>query len=739
MPQADKIPWSGWYWPMSPTPPPLAAAGGPLEKFEQYCQVKFQKNLGLIPWENAHHHDPNTPWSGHCHGWSAAAILEEEPEIRTTSLGITFEVADVKGLLTEVHCSVALDLWLGSRDVHGVADDVLKVVQFHKALLEWVRNGEPVVMDMNNGPAVWNHPVYAYEMNIQPDAADPTVSHVTCTVNYASDAVPPGDVGTVELTRQFRYWIRGDSEQPSDGDWEQPDHPGFIWHPAYVKLTAAGANPATPYLSEIESFINRLMIIPMDRLYFLVPRIKWPIGPLPPDREPDDLFNPLLFRGLVTRDGVDGRVLPALASAWEVDDDGRTYVFHLRPGVTFHDGSPVVADDVVFSYQAIQNRELGSPHRAELEELIESIRAADPRTVIIRLRRRTDRFVADHGWHWIVPQRVVLEHGWHAFAEHPVGAGPFTLLEGEPGHVVTLAPYAGYYLGAPPVERIAFIQVPDTSRRLEMVVDGQADVAVFEAMEEVQRDLDRAPHLRAQAMGRGGDLRLEVQNRQLRGRVPNAHDGAWNASGWGLDTEPQQGPAQRSPAGPYRSHLRAREPEQGGFDIDADLPEWRIGTWWRAEIRQRASHAMVAEPPWTPPTSVVFEVVEREEVDGQACFRLLLTYPDRPRRAPYQYADLWVDANDRVPVRGVMHIGSRQIPMGLSFVVEVLRTASGRIDRTGRRSVAPDPRWPDAAIELPTFEAATSTGGIQLSSPATPFPLRLEESTYTVELVDWAL
>lgn len=738
MPQVDKIPWSGWYWPMSPTPPPLAAIGGPLEKFEQYCQIKFQKNLGLVAWENANHHDPSTPWSGHCHGWSAAAILEEEPEMGTTSLGITFEVADVKGLLTEVHCTCALDLWLGQRGL-GSADDVLTAVDFHKALLDWVRSGEPVVMDMTNEPAVWNYPVYGYEMTTQPDAADPTVSHVTCTVRYANDGVVPGFVGTEELTRTLKYWIKGDLEHPSGGDWEQPDHPGFIWHPAYVNLTAAGASPATPYLSEIESLIKRLVIIPMDRLYFLVRRVKWPIGPLPPDWVPEDPFHPLLFRGLVTRDGVDGRLVPALASAWEVEDGGLTYVFHLRPGVTFHDGSPVGADDVVFSYHAILDRELDSPHRAELEEVVESIRAEDRRTVVIRLQRPTDGFVADHCWHWIMPQSVVLERGWLSFAEHPVGAGPFRFVEGESGHLVSLAPYAGYYLGAPRVERIAFVEVPDASRRLEMLLDGQADVAVFDATEEFQRELDRAPYLRVAELGQGGDARLEVQSRQVRGRVPNAYDGAWNASGWGLDTEPPLGPAPRSPAGPYRSRVREREPEPGRFDESAEFPEWRLGTWWRLQIRQRASHAMVREPPWTPPTSVVFEVVAREEVDGEACYRLVVTYPDRPRRAPYQYGDLWVDVSERLPVRGVQHIGSRQVPMDLAFIVQVMRAASQRVDRTGTRSVVPDPRWPDAGIELPTFEVATPTGGIRVASPATPFPLRLEEADYVIELADWAL
>ena len=62
----------------------------------------------------------------------------------------------------------------------------------------------------------------------------------------------------------------------------------------------------------------------------------------------DEVVYANIFEGL-TRFGPDGAVLPGLAESWEVSDDGLTYTFHLRAGVTFHDGTTMDAEDVVFT------------------------------------------------------------------------------------------------------------------------------------------------------------------------------------------------------------------------------------------------------------------------------------------------------------------------------------------------------------------------------------------------------
>jgi hypothetical protein len=108
--EPSKMPWSGWWWPTGRFPPPMAAAGGPLDKFDRYIASLGLPPSGAGSWEATNHYKPGCPWCGHCHGWAAAAILEPEPT-RPVRVGmIDFTISDLKGLLTEVHCTDAYDL-----------------------------------------------------------------------------------------------------------------------------------------------------------------------------------------------------------------------------------------------------------------------------------------------------------------------------------------------------------------------------------------------------------------------------------------------------------------------------------------------------------------------------------------------------------------------------------------------------------------------------------------------------
>ncbi|PID35231.1 MAG: ABC transporter substrate-binding protein, partial [Rhodobacterales bacterium] len=89
----------------------------------------------------------------------------------------------------------------------------------------------------------------------------------------------------------------------------------------------------------------------------------------------DEVVYANIFEGL-TRFGPDGAVLPGLAERWEVSDDGRTYTFHLRQGVTFHDGTTMDADDVVFSLDRARAEDSTNAQKA-LFEGIESVTALD--------------------------------------------------------------------------------------------------------------------------------------------------------------------------------------------------------------------------------------------------------------------------------------------------------------------------------------------------------------------------
>ena len=83
-----------------------------------------------------------------------------------------------------------------------------------------------------------------------------------------------------------------------------------------------------------------------------------------------------IFEGL-TRFAEDGSVVPGLAESWDVSEDGRTYTFHLREGVTFHDGTSMDAEDVVFSLDRARAEDSVNAQKG-LFEGIESVEAVDP-------------------------------------------------------------------------------------------------------------------------------------------------------------------------------------------------------------------------------------------------------------------------------------------------------------------------------------------------------------------------
>jgi len=255
---ADKIPWAGYWWPMSKGETALGYyphnAPGPLEKYDQYIEAKYGGDSQAKEWELVNHYIPGCPsWFGHCHAWAAAAILEGEPRSSITKEGIIFYVGDLKALLTECHYSDPADFFLGTRfnptnnPSHAYED--VYANDFTIAIRQWIKDrGEPLVMDYDPGSEVWNHPFYKYEMTFTP--ADGNKVDVACTVWHVTDGVHADHLSDVSsasvFTYTYRYWITIDQSgeivtMPGTSGWTSSRHPDFLWHPAV-------SNHPNPYL-----------------------------------------------------------------------------------------------------------------------------------------------------------------------------------------------------------------------------------------------------------------------------------------------------------------------------------------------------------------------------------------------------------------------------------------------------------------------------------------------------------
>ncbi|RMF77662.1 MAG: ABC transporter substrate-binding protein, partial [Nitrospirae bacterium] len=174
----------------------------------------------------------------------------------------------------------------------------------------------------------------------------------------------------------------------------------------------------------------------------------------------------LTHRGLVRLDD-HLRPAPDLAT-WERLGPTR-YRFHLRPGVTFHDGRPLTAADVVATYRSLLDPALASPHRGIMEP-VAAVEAVDPRTVEFRLRHPFAPFLASL-------TLGICPAGWSGPGPPP-GAGPFRLVRRVRDQELDYERFPGY--AGPPV-RLARLRVrilPDATVRALELERGGVDLVI---------------------------------------------------------------------------------------------------------------------------------------------------------------------------------------------------------------------------------------------------------------------
>lgn len=154
---------------------------------------------------------------------------------------------------------------------------------------------------------------------------------------------------------------------------------------------------------------------------------------------------------------------PALAESWTVSDDGLTYTFGLRDGVTFHNGRAFGADDVVFSFNRIMNEETGSPQASRFTQ-VAAVNAIDNLTVEFVLSEPFAPFLSNLPNLIVVPQEVIEENG--NLQQVAVGTGPFKLAEVVPDTYVLLEAHPDYYRpGQPQLAALRYNVVPEASTR----------------------------------------------------------------------------------------------------------------------------------------------------------------------------------------------------------------------------------------------------------------------------------
>jgi peptide/nickel transport system substrate-binding protein len=197
----------------------------------------------------------------------------------------------------------------------------------------------------------------------------------------------------------------------------------------------------------------------------------------------------LLFDDLCTRDE-HLNVQPGLADRWDIPNS-LTYVFHLHPGVRFHDGRPLTSRDVKWTFDSLLQGKIRSTKAAAYRP-VDHIDAPDDSTVVFHLKEPFATFLwnVSDGAIGIVPYGSGDE-----ISRHPIGSGPFRFVEAEPDKEVIIESNDGYWGEKVRVKRVRFAVVPDATTRALELRKGSADIAATSLTGDMVLALQHEPNL----------------------------------------------------------------------------------------------------------------------------------------------------------------------------------------------------------------------------------------------------
>ncbi|MFC5337397.1 ABC transporter substrate-binding protein [Leucobacter denitrificans] len=197
-------------------------------------------------------------------------------------------------------------------------------------------------------------------------------------------------------------------------------------------------------------------------------------------------FDPAMFRGRATQYVLrqimtplteinnDMEVVPALGTEWEMIED-TVWQVKLREGVTFTNGEAFNADAVKYSFDRILDPANASPRRSLIVTL-DSVEVVDEHTVNFHTTQRDGAFPLALAYIEIAAPEYMEEVGPEAFAEAPIGTGPFKLVSSNPGRGIIMERNDDYFGEAPSFEQLVIKIIPETASRIAALQSGEADI-----------------------------------------------------------------------------------------------------------------------------------------------------------------------------------------------------------------------------------------------------------------------
>lgn len=210
-----------------------------------------------------------------------------------------------------------------------------------------------------------------------------------------------------------------------------------------------------------------------------------------------------IFGGLVTLNR-DLRVTPDLAERWDVSADGKTYTFSLNKNARFHNGKPVTADDVKYSFErAADPTTRSTTADAYLGDIVgvqdklagkatsvSGVQVVDPNTVRVQIDQAKAYFLAKMTYPTaFIVDKANIETGGRAWTDKPNGTGPFKLIEWRKGESIILEGFTEHFRTPPQVKRVNFNLAGGSS--MTMYENNEVDLAGV-GINDIERVLDKS-------------------------------------------------------------------------------------------------------------------------------------------------------------------------------------------------------------------------------------------------------
>ena len=190
----------------------------------------------------------------------------------------------------------------------------------------------------------------------------------------------------------------------------------------------------------------------------------------------------MLYDRLVTYDGTSTDIKPMLAKKWDISEDGTVYTFFLRDDAKFHDGSPVTAEAVKYSF--IRAMRVGKSAAGQFKKVIDenSFEIVDDHTIKITLTHAYAPFLKTLGTVYAnIVNPVLAEHegedlGEAYLADRDLGSGPYSLESWDRGQKIVLKANDTYWGGAPQLKTVNILVVPEASTARIMLEKAEVDL-----------------------------------------------------------------------------------------------------------------------------------------------------------------------------------------------------------------------------------------------------------------------